>query len=449
MARPVLMPKMGFAMQEGKILRWLKQEGDRIERGEPLAEIETEKVNIEIEAFDSGTLLKIVAPEGATVPVGEVIAVLGEPGESVEAALRAAGAEAAAGQREAVGAGEGAEATPAAAAAGAAVAHIEPESHPELHAPAAVEQPAGPPAEAEGKLKVSPLARRVAQELGINLAEVQGTGPGGRITREDVEAYAAQRRAAAAAPPAVAAPAAPPRPAPPPVAAGPVTVQEQPLSRMRQTIARRMSESKGPVPHFYITSEIEMTEALRARQAANALLDDAQKLSINDLVLKAVALALRKFPNLNAAYAGDRVQLFSEINIGMAVAIEGGLLVPVIRNCDQKSLPQIAQEAKDLASRARSGQIRPEEFEGGTFTVSNLGMYDVESFVAIINPPQAGILAVGSVLRRPAVKDDQIIITDLMKVTLSADHRVTDGAEGARFLQEVKRLLQNPMSLFL
>ncbi len=448
MARPVLMPKMGFAMQEGKILRWLKQEGDRIERGEPIAEIETEKVNIEIEAFDSGTLLKIVAPEGATVPVGRVIAVLGEPGESVEEALRVAGAEAGAAQREAIGAGEGAEATPTEAAAGAGVAHIEPESHPELHAPAAVEQPVGPPPEAEEKLKVSPLARRVAQELGINLAEVKGTGPGGRITREDVEAYAAQRRAAAAAPPP-AAPAAPPRLAPAPVAAGPVPAQEQPLSRMRQTIARRMSESKGPVPHFYITSEIEMTEALRARQAANALLDDAQKLSINDLVLKAVALALRKFPNLNAAYAGDRVQLFSEINIGMAVAIEGGLLVPVIRNCDQKSLPQIAQEAKDLASRARGGQIRPEEFEGGTFTVSNLGMYDVESFVAIINPPQAGILAVGSVLRQPAVKDDQIVITDLMKVTLSADHRVTDGAEGARFLQEVKRLLQNPMSLFL
>jgi pyruvate dehydrogenase E2 component (dihydrolipoamide acetyltransferase) len=447
-ARPVLMPKMGFAMQEGKILRWLKREGDRVERGEPIAEIETEKVNIEIEAFDSGTLLKIVAPEGATVPVGQVIAVLGEPGESVEEALRAAGAEAAATQREAIGAGEGAEATPVQAAAGAGVARVEPESHPELHAPAAVEQPAAPPPEVEERLKVSPLARRLAQELGINLAEVKGTGPGGRITREDVEAYAAQRRAAAAAPPAAAA-AAPPRPAPAPAVPGPVPAQEQLLSRMRQTIARRMSESKGPVPHFYLTSEIEMTEALRARQAANALLDDAQKLSINDLVLKAVALALRKFPNLNAAYAGDRVQLFSEINIGIAVALEGGLVVPVIRNCDQKSLPQIAQEAKDLASRARSGHLRPEELEGGTFTVSNLGMYDVESFIAIINPPQAGILAVGSVLRRPAVKDDQIVITDLMKVTLSADHRVTDGAEGARFLQEVKRLLQNPMSLFL
>jgi pyruvate dehydrogenase E2 component (dihydrolipoamide acetyltransferase) len=445
-AKTVLMPKMGFAMQEGKILQWLKHEGDQVEQGDPIAEIETEKVNIEIEAFDSGTLLKVVAKEGETIPVGQPIAVLGQPGESVEEALAAAPEEAAEAAPERVGAGEGGEATPqVAAAGGAALAHTRTDSHPERRAPAAEPQPAPVPPETVERPKASPLARRVAQEMGIDLAQVRGSGPGGRITREDVQA-AAQQAPAAPAPAPGREPATARQPVAPPA---PGEVREAPLSSMRRTIARVLSESKAPVPHFYLTIEVEMTEALKARQAANALLDDAQRLSINDLVLKAAALALRKYPSLNAAWAGDKIRFFSDINVAFGVATEGGLVAPVVRTCDRKSLPDIAAETKELAGRVRAGQVRMEDLEGATFTTSNVGMFDIESFYAIITPPQAGILAIGSVQRKPAVKDDQIVIVDLMKLGLSGDHRTTDGADGARYLQEVKRLLQTPLSLFL
>ena len=395
----VIMPKMGDAMTEGKVLKWRKKVGESVKAGEPIAEIETDKVNVDIEAEESGALLDIVVPEGQSAPVGARIAVIGAPGTRVER-------------------------TPAAPAA-----------RPAQPAPARTPAPAAtPPAAAAGRVKASPLAKRMAEEQGLDLARVPGTGPDGRITKEDVEAFLAARS-----------PAGPARA----VDGGPESTDETP-SRMRATIARRMVESKQQVPHFYITTEVAMDEALRARQQVNTSLGEGVRVTVNDFIVRAVALALRSFPNLNSAYADGKIRRFRRINIALAIALPDGLIAPVLRDCDRKPLLQISEEAKGLAERARSGHLRPEDYEGGTFTISNLGMFDfVESFIAIVNPPHAGILAVGAAQPRAVVRNGQLGMATTMKVTISADHRVTDGAEAAQFLGEIKRALENPFLLFV
>lgn len=418
------MPKMGDAMTEGKILRWMKRPGDAVAPGEPIVEIETDKVNVELPAEEAGTLLEVLAQEGQSVPVGHPIAVIGRPGEPPGTAT--------------------ARATPGA----------EPAAPPPA-TPAEAPTPAPARVPAEERIKASPLARRLAREHGVDLAAISGTGPEGRITKEDIEAYLARRAAAAPAAPGAPAAPAPPgtqvsppaAPAPPAVRpAPPLRTEEVPLGRPRRTVAQRMVEAKGPVPHFYVTVEIRMDAALDLRRQLNAALGE-KVVSVNDLVVKAAALALRAFPNLNASYRGETVLRYGEVHVGVAVDRPEGLIVPVIRHADRKGLVAIAREARDLAERARTGRLRPEELEGGTFTVSNLGMFEVEAFAAIINPPQAAILAVGTALARAVVDGGQVRAAHVMKATLSADHRVTDGAEAARYLAELRRLLETPLLL--
>lgn len=409
------MPKMGDAMTEGKVLTWRKQVGDQVKAGEPIAEIETDKVNVDIEAEDGGTLLEIVVPAGQSAPVGARIAVIGAPGAKVE---RQAGAPAPAARP----------AGPAPTPAPTASTRV-----PAASAGSPTPSAPAPPGEA-GRVKASPLARRLAEEHGLDLGRIPGSGPEGRITKEDVEAALTTR---------------PPAEAAAPTDGGPEYTDETP-SRMRATIARRMTESKQQVPHFYITTEVAMDEALRARQQLNASAGDARKITVNDLIVRAAALALRKFPNLNSAYVDGKLRRFRRINIALAIALPDGLIAPVLRDCDRKTLPQLSDEARALAERARSGRLRPQDYEGGTFTISNLGMFDfVESFIAIVNPPHAAILAVGAAQPRPVVRSGQLTTATLMTVTVSADHRVTDGAETAQFLGEVKRILEYPFLLFV
>ncbi len=414
----VVMPRLSDTMAEGTVLKWLKREGEEVQKGEPLAEIATDKANMELESYDSGVLDKIIVEEGKTVPIGEPIAILRKPGEQPAAAPAA--------PREAA-------APPRAAAA----------------AP-----PPPPAAEAAPgeRIKASPLARRLAEEHGLDLSQVIGTGPGGRITKEDVEEVLAKGRPPAAVPAAVPTPP-PTREAPrgAPAVAPAVPGEEVPLTRMQETIVRRMVESKTTVPHFYVTMEVDMGEAGRLRRAANAnaATVGAPEISFNDMVIKAAALALRRFPEVNAFYWEGRLRRNAQINVGVAVALAEGLVVPVIHDADKKSLREIASAAKETIERARTGRLLPDDYVGGTFTVSNLGMYDVDEFAAIINPPQSGILAVGVVKPQPVVVDGEVRIADRMRMTLSADHRVYYGATAAQFLKEVKRLLENPLELVL
>jgi pyruvate dehydrogenase E2 component (dihydrolipoamide acetyltransferase) len=419
---------MGFDMTEGKLAQWLKQVGDPVKRGEPVAEIETDKVNIEIEAPVDGVLRGVFLEPGQTVPVGTLIGVVGSADEALDLdAMR----------RKAVG-----EAAPVAAPAAPAAPAGAP-------APVAVPVPAAPaPPKANGRTKASPLARRMAKEAGLNLAQLTGTGPGGRIVRRDIDAAMAADRVMPVAAPA-AAPAAPPAPAP--AILGPAVLKQEtvPLTKLRQTIARRMTASKQQAPHFYVTNEIDMAEAMALRARLNALTDEAGKISVNDMVVKAAALALTHFPNINASFAENAIQRHGAAHVGIAVALDEGLITVVVHDADRKPLAQIARESKDIIARARSGKARPEELQGSTFTVSNLGMFDVESFVAIVNPPEAAILAVGSVMDVPVVKDGQLVPGKRMRATISADHRVTDGAEAARFMQVVKQYLEEPLRLLL
>lgn len=395
-ATEVVMPKMGYDMTEGTILKWRKQEGEAVTHGEILAEIETTKVTVEVEAYASGILRKILAPEGQTVPVGEAIAIIAAPDE-------ADAAETAPSRKQA----------PRTQAAAPAAAHRE--------------TPAPPPAPPkEGRTSASPLARKVARELSVDIAQVRGTGPGGRIIREDVERFAETATPAR------------------------VTVvprlgaEARPLTRIRQTIARRMTESKQQAPHFYVTVDIDMGEALALRRALNAASGEQGKVSVTDMLVKAAALALVEFPDMNASYAGETVQVHGRVNIGVAVAREEGLITPVIPDCHLKTLTEIAREARGMIERARVGKMKPEDLTEGTFSVSNLGMFDVESFVAIINPPEAAILAVGRVEPRPVVVEGAVVVRERMKATLSVDHRVADGVRAAQFLRQVRHVLETP-----
>jgi pyruvate dehydrogenase E2 component (dihydrolipoamide acetyltransferase) len=460
----IIMPKMGDGMEEGTLLRWLKNVGEEVEAGDPIAEIETDKVTLEIEAADSGLLTKTLVDEGQTVPIGTAIATIGEEdGAAPPAASQPAAAETTAKAESAAptGAEVGAEgettAKPADQPVAAAATNGQKQAPVATNGEAAAEAATVTRAPGE-RLRASPLVKRLAAEHGINLEGIPGTGPGGRIVKDDLTPYLTGAKPvpqpsvapAEAAPAPAAAPSPAPSPQPPAPTAGRPAGTAREMSRIRRTTGKRMAESKQVIPHFYVTSEVDMEAAIAFREQVNAqLTDDASKVSFNDLIVKAVALALREFPNLNTTLEGDTLYDHANIDVNIAVAIEGGLIAPFVADADQKSLGTIARTAKDLIKRAREGGLQPHEFQGGTFTISNLGMYDVEEFIAIINPPQAAILAIGSITETPVVKDGQVAVGHRMKISLSCDHRVSDGAEVARFLIAVKRYLQNPMLLAL
>ncbi len=425
----VVMPKMGDTMEEGKIITWRKHEGDAVAKGDALAEIETEKVNIEAEAFAAGTLRKIIAPEGATIPVGQPIALIGEPNEAIPAEFGdAPGATAAAPAKASPVAPASPSAPAAPAASNGRVAVAPPPTQ------------VAPASQNGGRVFISPIARRIAAEHNLDITAIHGTGPGGRIIRDDVEQALQAGPAVSVSVPAQA------------VAAGP-EVEAVALSQMRKTIAKRLQQSMQTAPHFYVTVSVDATKLVQLRAQINEFAEvqpEPVKISVNDLIVRAVAVTLTRMPQVNVSFDGDRILYKKRVHLGVAVALEQGLIVPVIRDADKRGTLDLARESRRLVDAARNGKLKPEELQGGTFTVSNLGMYDVESFTAIINPPEAAILAVGSIVPTPvADADRQMVVRDMMKLTLSSDHRALDGAIAARFLQQLKRLLEQPMGLLL
>jgi pyruvate dehydrogenase E2 component (dihydrolipoamide acetyltransferase) len=440
------MPKMGDAMEEGTLLRWLKSEGDEVNTGDPIAEIETDKVTMELEAEDSGTLAELIAGEGQGVAVGEAIAFI--QGEGEEAPPRR--------EQEESAAEEGGEDETRAATA-TAEEEKEPEREDEPRMPETEgrekEEDGRANGKADGRFRASPIVRRLARENDLDLSRVQGSGPQGRIVERDVRA--ALERGDARADGKAEEPERAPETAAPQVAvpepSGEPGTEVRPLTRMQRIIAEKMTQSKQPVPHFYATVEVEMDELLDLRRQLNERLsEEGVKLSINDFVIKACAVALGKFPNLNAFYTTEGIETHEKVDLSMAVALDAGLIAPVIKDAAGKTLSAISGEAKDLAGRAREGGLKPEEYSGGTFTVSNMGMFGVESFSAIITPPQSAAVAVSAITRRPAFDDEgNVVPSSRMKLTLSADHRVANGAEGALYMAEVKRLLESPMLLMV
>jgi pyruvate dehydrogenase E2 component (dihydrolipoamide acetyltransferase) len=459
-ATEIVMPRLSDSMEEGTILRWLKSVGDEVAQGEELVEIETDKANMVYEADAGGTLVEIVAEEGATLPIGEVIARVGEAGEAPSGD---GASESADGGRQTAEA-EDRSAESAEDEEAGSRQQVEAEAEPE---PAADSAPSAPEQEAEappaptgdGRVKASPLARRIARERGLELEAISGSGPGGRIVKADVERAVATGPATEAAPPAEApaappeAPAAPAAPTPgarerPETAKGSAETVE--LTRLQQTVARRMAESKATAPHFYLDAEVDMSRAVAARTALKASAREGEVVpSFNDFVVKAAAIALRENPRANGAYRDGGLELYSRVNVGIAVAAQNSLVVPTLFDADRKGLRQIAEEARALAARVREGTVTPPELSGGTFTVSNLGMYGITSFSAVINPPQAGILAVGAITERPVVRDGEITTAHLMALTLACDHRILYGAEGAEFLARIVALLTEPVGLAL
>lgn len=436
MADVVEMPKLGFDMAEGTLVRWVISEGESVSKGDVLAEIETDKATVEVESSYSGIVHKHLIPEGEIVPVGTAIAVVGAEGEEIDLdALMGAGA---APEQEKESAKE-----PQAPEA-------RPEAKPEPAAEEGEEFPGG--------IKATPVARRMADEHGLDLKAINGSGPGGRIVKKDIQAYL-EAPAPAKVEPEVeevapkpeekpsAVPLAPPMYSP---AEAPQPDQSIQLNRLRSAIGRRMVEAKQQVPHFYVTHEYDMEKVMAVRKEVNTLLEGTgEKLSVNDFIVKAVALTLRQYPNLNASLDGDTIIQHGQVNIGNAVAVEGGLLTVVCKDADRKSLRQISQEVRSMAKRARDGKVKPDDIEGSTFSISNLGMFDVEEFIAIINPPEAAILAIGSVNTVPVVVDGEIKIGQRMKATISVDHRISDGAEAAEFMQALAPYLEEPLRLML
>ena len=433
------MPKLSDTMTEGTLVKWRKKVGDKVEMGDVLAEIETDKATMEMEAFDDGTLAEVYVQEGGKVAVGQKIALLALPGEKP--------GEVAAG---------GAAPAPAPAANGKKAAAAAPagEKVAAAPAPAPAEEAAPAPAIPGGRVKASPLARKIATARGVDLTRIQGTGPGGRIVQQDVLSAPVGGATAPAAAPRPAAPAAAPVAAAaaiPPIPAGPKD-RVIPLTGMRRVIAERLVTSKSTIPHFYLQLEVDAEPLLKLRAEINAASEAAGqgKITVNDLVLKAVAAALVRVPKVNAAWAGDSVIEYAEVNLAVAVAVEDGLVTPVLRNAGAKSLREISDAVKDLAARARNKKLKPEEYQGGTFTLSNLGSYGVESFLAIVNPPQAAILAVGAAVKKPVLNAaGQVVPGQRMSLGLSCDHRVVDGALGAQFLGELKGLIENPTLMLL
>jgi pyruvate dehydrogenase E2 component (dihydrolipoamide acetyltransferase) len=422
MATKVHMEALSPTMEEGRLVKWTKKEGDAVKSGETLAEVETDKAVMELVARADGQLLKVVVQEGTTVPVGNVVAWIGKPGEKVD------------------GDGAAAPAKPTGTVAAAPAPAPKPAPQP---VPQPVPQPAAAPADAT-RVKASPLARRMAQDAGVDLKLVQGSGPGGRVIKRDVESAPARPAAAGAAATY------PVSRVPSPVVRTGVPYEDVPLSQIRKTIAKRLAASIGPIPHFFLTTEIDMERAADAREAINKQLgEQGGKISFNDIIIKAVALALMQHRACNAWFQDDHIRYWNEVHIGMAVAIEDGLITPVIRNADQKSLREISAESRELAGRARNRRLKPEEYTGGTFSVSNLGMFDIEHFTAVINPPEAGIIAIGSIVPQAVAAGDTVSVRRRMKLTMSCDHRVIDGATGAAFLRTLKQMLENPLAMLL
>lgn len=434
MATQVVMPKLSPTMEEGQVARWLKKEGDKVSMGEPIAEIDTDKATMEMQALSSGVLRKVLIQEGESAPLGQPIAIIGEPDEDIAELLK--GAPVAAPAKEA---GE------------------EPRKLPESDAAPAIEQKQPEPEPAReiqtdgrratgGRMLVSPIAARMAAESGVDLNSVEGSGPGGRIIKRDIEAAMKQPKPSAAGAPKLR-----PMPMPKPekgAVYGPSAYRDEPMSEMRRTIARRLVTSLGPIPHFFLTTEIEMDRAADMRQQVNTLYPDA-KVSINDVIIKVAAVALLQHPQVNASFQDKTVRHYEHADIGVAVATENGLITPVVRSADLKSLMDIAAEVRELANRARARKLKPEEYMGATFSISNLGMFGIDEFTAVINPPEAAILAVGAMSPKPVARDGEIEIHQMMRVTMSCDHRVVDGAVGAQFLQTFKQILENPLYLFL
>ncbi len=422
MATKVHMEALSPTMEEGRLVKWTKHEGDAVKSGDTLAEVETDKAVMELVARADGQLLKVLTPEGTTVPVGNIVAWIGKPGEKVDGA----GSQTTGTGSQESGAGA---AKPAPAAAPARA----PGPAPTTPTPVPVT------AQADAtRVKASPLARRIAKDAGVDLKLVQGSGPGGRVIKRDVEAGATQARAATPTPVSR---------LPAPSGAPYEDVQ---LTQIRKTIAKRLAASIGPIPHFFLTTEIDMERAAEAREALNKQLGEAGgKISFNDIIIKAVALALVQHRACNAWFQEDHIRYWNEVHIGMAVAIEDGLITPVIRNAELKSLRQIGVEARELAGRARNRRLKPEEYTGSTFSISNLGMFDIDQFTAVINPPEAGIIAVGSITPKAVPDGDRIVSRRRMRLTMSCDHRIIDGATGAAFLKTLKQMLENPLAMLL
>jgi len=428
MAETITMPKLGFDMAEGTLVRWVKKEGENVNKGDVLAEIETDKATVEVESSTSGIVRRLLVEPGSVVPIGDPIAIVGTADEKVEepekvSEPRVEQKTEAVEQKPKV---QESQRTQAAAAPSASLS------------PAPVEEAA---ARAQGgPIKASPLAKKIARENNLDLSQIQGTGPSGRVVRKDVETAVASSAHAAEGG----------RTAPAP-AFVPVSYEDQVVqpTKLRQAIARRMSESKTSVPHFYVTHEYSLDTLMAMRQQINDYLPDNEKISVNDFIVKATALTLRRFPNLNAALDGTNIVRYGHVNVGVAVTVEGGLLTVVVRDADQKALRQISAEVKTMAGRAREGKVKPNDIEGSTFSTSNLGMYDVDDFVAIINPPEAAILAIGSARQVPVVENGEIKPGWRMKATISVDHRVSDGAEAAQFMKALAELLENPVRMLV
>lgn len=412
MAETISMPKLGFDMAEGLLVRWVKQVGENINKGDILAEIETDKATVEVESSASGVVLQLIVDQGTMVPVNAPIAIVGAAGEKVDApAASAPKAEA-----------PKAEAAPQA----------QPTTAPVAQAVSSV---------SSGPVKASPLAKKVAKDNNVNLANVQGTGPGGRVVRKDVESAlssgstsSAQRSVST-------------------IVSSPVIVSHDdkvvPTTKLRQAIGRRLVESKTTIPHFYVTREFKMEALMDVRKQVNSFVADNEKISVNDFILKATALALSQFPNLNATLKGNEIIQFGHVNVGVAVTVPGGLMTVVVKDTDQKTLRQISGEVKAMAARARDGKVKPEDVDGSTFSTSNLGMYDVEEFIAIVNPPEAAILAISSAREVPVIENGQVKAGWRMKATISVDHRVSDGAEAAQFMQALASFLENPIRMLV
>ena len=460
----VTMPRLSDTMQEGTIAQWLKKPGDPVKKGDVMAEIETDKATMDLEAYDAGVLEQILVQEGQTVPIGQVIAVIGS-GAGTQSQPAAAGSSPAPptqtesepeAQAETKSEPEAQMSQPAASAPSpnADESKSQPQENSTDRAPEPTTQVESQPPTTDGTeqddgrvIKASPLARRIAEEHGIDLRQIQGTGPSGRIVRDDIEDYVEQRGTSAAPSATPAQSQAVPTTAAQ-SAALPPDAEAVSMSRVQSLIARRLGEAKQTIPHFYVSSEVDVTDLLALRQTFNASAgEDGVKVSVNDLIVKACALALEKFPEVNSSIQGDQFLRHKQINIGIAVDVPGALVVPVIRDANIKGVRSIAREAKALIEKARANKLAPSDLEGGTFSVSNLGMMDASNFIAVINPPQAAILAVAAARKQFVPIDGQPAIRDLMTMTMSADHRIIYGAIVARFLQEVKRLLQNPYTL--
>lgn len=415
MAKIIGLPKLSPTMDEGTLAAWVKQEGDAIQVDDILAEVETDKATMEFRSFDKGVLLKILVPEGETLAPDTPVAIIGEKGEDIAALIE----EAAGGVSKPAASTESAPKAEAAAPAAEAAPAAAPQASPR----------------GDGRVLASPLVRKLAHEHGVDLGQVSGTGPHGRIVKKDFDAFLASGGSR----PAVAAfgmPSAEP------------TIEK--LSQMRKTIARRLTESKQQVPHFYLTIDVDVEPLMEARAKVNELLkSDGQKVSVNDMIIKACAAALRRFPKANASFMGDSIHYHNRVDISVAVAVPDGLITPVVRNADMKGLAQIGAEVRELAQKAKDKKLQPEEFTNGTFSISNLGMFGIEEFSAVINPPEGAILAVGTVREEPVVKNGAIVPGKRMRMTLSCDHRVVDGAVGAEFLRVLKGMLESPAAMLI